>query len=177
MDEQWVERLVEENRSALLAYFRRHVSGREDAEDLLQEVFLSCYRHRESFDPARCSEKAWLYVIAKNRLRQYYRDTKQTVSLDEMSENGAEPADSAAQEAAGLMECRDAVARLLNERPEPVIFLLDERSRTVLVLRYFEGLDSQQVAERMGLSPVNVRVIQSRALNALREQAEQMHLR
>ena len=54
---------------------------------------------------------------------------------------------------------------------------LDERSRTVLVLRYFEGLDSQQVAERMGLSPVNVRVIQSRALNALREQAEQMHLR
>ena len=55
MDEQWVERLVEENRSALLAYFRRHVSGREDAEDLLQEVFLSCYRHRESFDPARCS--------------------------------------------------------------------------------------------------------------------------
>ena len=42
MDEQWVERLVEENRSALLAYFRRHVSGREDAEDLLQEVFLSC---------------------------------------------------------------------------------------------------------------------------------------
>lgn len=58
MDEQWVERLVEENRSALLAYLRRHVSGREDAEDLLQEVFLSCYRHRESFDPARCSEKA-----------------------------------------------------------------------------------------------------------------------
>ena len=169
MDEQWVERLVEENRSALLAYFRRHLSGREDAEDLLQEVFLSCYRHRESFDPARCSEKAWLYVIAKNRLRQYYRDTKQTVSLDEMSENGAEPADSAAQEAAGLMECRDAVARLL--------LTLDERSRTVLVLRYFEGLDSQQVAERMGLSPVNVRVIQSRALNALREQAEQMHLR
>ena len=38
MDEQWVERLVEENRSALLAYFRRHVSGREDAEDLLEDI-------------------------------------------------------------------------------------------------------------------------------------------
>ena len=169
MDKQWVERLVEENRSALLAYIRRHVSNREDAEDMLQEVFLSCYRHRESFDPARCSEKAWLYVITKNRLRQYYRDTRQTVSLDEMSESGAEPADSTAQEAVRLMECRDATAKLL--------LTLDERSRTVLVLRYFEGLDSQQVAERMGLSPVNVRVIQSRALNALREQAEQMHLR
>ena len=86
-----------------------------------------------------------------------------------MSENGAEPVDSAAREAAGLMEFRGAVARLL--------LTLDERSRTVLVLRYFEGLDSQQVAERMGLSPVNVRVIQSRALNALRQQADQTHLR
>ena len=166
MDEQWVERLVEENRSALLAYFRRHVSGREDAEDLLQEVFLSCYRHRESFDPARCSEKAWLYVIAKNRLRQYYRDTKQTVSLDEMSENGAEPADSTAQEAAGLMECRDAVARLL--------LTLDERSRTVLILRFFQELDAQQIAQRMGLTPGNVRVIQSRAIASLRQAMEQI---
>ena len=86
-----------------------------------------------------------------------------------MSENGAEPADSTEQEAARLMECRDAGAKLL--------LTLDKRSRTVLMRRYFEGLDSRQVAERMGLSPVNVRAIQSRALNTLREQAEQMHLR
>ena len=64
------------------------------------------------------------------------------------------------------MECRDLVAKLL--------LTLDERSRTVLILRYFQQLDSQQIAQRMGLSPVNVRVIQSRAIASLRQAMEQM---
>ena len=71
-----------------------------------------------------------------------------------------------AQEAIRLMECRDLVAKLL--------LTLDERSRTVLILRYFQQLDSQQIAQRMGLSPVNVRVIQSRAMEKLRQAMEQM---
>lgn len=65
-----------------------------------------------------------------------------------------------------MMQCRDLVAKLL--------LTLDERSRTVLILRYFQQLDSQQIAQRMGLSPVNVRVIQSRAMEKLRQTMEQM---
>ena len=65
MDDQWVEQLVRSNRSALLGYIHRHVANREDAADLLQDVFMSCYRHKDSFDPERCSETAWLFVIAK----------------------------------------------------------------------------------------------------------------
>ncbi|MGN0707941.1 MAG: RNA polymerase sigma factor [Faecalibacterium sp.] len=166
MDDQWVERLVQNNKNALLGFLQRHVTNREDAQDLLQDVFTACYRHKESFDPERCSETAWLYVIAKNRLKQYYRDQKQISSLEELSENGQEPADWSAQEAASLMECRDLTAKLL--------LTLDERSRTVLILRYFQDLDSQQIAQRMGLSPTHVRVIQSRAIASLRQAMEQM---
>ena len=168
MDDQWVEHLVQNNRSALLAFLQRHVANREDAEDLLQDVFLACYRHKDSFDPERCSETAWLFVIAKNRLKQYYRDQKPVSSLEELADNGQEPADWSAQEAASLMECRDLVAKLL--------LTLDERSRTVLILRFFQELDSQQIAQRMGLSPVNVRVIQSRAIASLRQAMEQMEV-
>lgn len=168
MDDQWVEHLVQNNRSALLAFLQRHVANREDAEDLLQDVFLACYRHKDSFDPERCSETAWLFVIAKNRLKQYYRDQKPVSSLEELADNGQEPADWSAQEAANLMECRDLVAKLL--------LTLDERSRTVLILRFFQELDSQQIAQRMGLSPVNVRVIQSRAIASLRQAMEQMEV-
>ena len=53
---------------------------------------------------------------------------------------------------------------------------LDERSRTVLILRFFKELDSQQIAQRMGLSPVNVRVIQSRAIASLRQTMEHMEV-
>ena len=168
MDDQWVEHLVQNNRSVLLAFLQRHVANREDAEDLLQDVFLACYRHKDSFDPERCSETAWLFVIAKNRLKQYYRDQKPVSSLEELAENGQEPADWSAQEAASLMECRDLVAKLL--------LTLDERSRTVLILRFFQELDSQQIAQRMGLSPVNVRVIQSRAIASLRQAMEHMEV-
>ena len=166
MDDQWVEQLARNNRSALLSFLQRHVANREDAEDLLQDVFMSCYRHKDSFDPERCSETAWLFVIAKNRLKQYYRDQKPVSSLEELAENGERIADWSAQEAIALMECRDLVAKLL--------LTLDERSRTVLILRYFQQLDSQQIAQRMGLSPVNVRVIQSRAIASLRQAMEQM---
>ena len=168
MDDQWVEHVVQNNRSALLAFLQRHVANREDAEDLLQDVFMACYRHKDSFDPERCSETAWLFVIAKNRLKQYYRDQKPVSSLEELTENGQEPADWSAQEAASLMECRDLVAKLL--------LTLDERSRTVLILRFFQELDSQQIAQRMGLSPANVRVIQSRAIASLRQAMEHMEV-
>ena len=166
MDDQWVEQLFCSNRSALLAFLQRHVASREDAEDLLQDVFMACYRHKDDFDPARCSETAWLYVIAKNRLKQYYRDQKPVSSLEEMAENGQELPDWSSKEAAGVMECRDLVAKLL--------LTLDERSRTVLILRFFQELDAQQIAQRMGLTPGNVRVIQSRAIASLRQAMEQI---
>ena len=168
MNEQWVEQLFCSNRSALLAFLQRHAANREDAEDLLQDVFMACYRHKDNFDPARCSETAWLYVIAKNRLKQYYRDQKPVSSLEELAENGQELPDWSSREAAEVMECRDLVAKLL--------LTLDERSRTVLILRFFQELDSQQIAQRMGLSPVNVRVIQSRAIASLRLAMEQMEV-
>lgn len=166
MDDQWVEQLVQNNRSALFGYIHRHVANREDAEDLLQDNFLSCCRHKDDFDPARCSETAWLYVIAKNRLKQYYRDQKPVSSLEELAENGQELPDWSSKEAAEVMECRDLAAKLL--------LTLDERSRTVLILRYFKELDAQQIAQRMGLTPGNVRVIQSRAMDKLRQAMAQM---
>ena len=105
-------------------------------------------------------------MIANNRLKQYYRDQKPVSSLEELAENGQELPDWSSREAAEVMQCRDLVAKLL--------LTLDERSRTVLILRYFQQLDSQQIAQRMGLSPVNVRVIQSRAIASLRQAMEQM---
>ena len=166
MDDQWVEQLFCSNRNALLGFLLRHAASLEDAEDLLQDVFMACCRHKDDFDPTRCSETAWLYVIAKNRLKQYYRDQKPVSSLEELAENGQELPDWSSREAAEVMQCRDLVAKLL--------LTLDERSRTVLILRYFQQLDSQQIAQRMGLSPVNVRVIQSRAIASLRQAMEQM---
>ena len=58
-----------------------------------------------------------------------------------------------------VMACRQALAQALAK--------LDERSREVLILRYLRGMSSEETGQRLGISPVNVRVIQKRALNRL----------
>ena len=134
MDEQWIEHLMLEYSAALLKYLMHHTSSREDAEDILQEVFLSCHRHAAEFDPSRCNEQAWLYIIAKRKLISYYK-------------------------AINVMACRQAVAKALS--------ILDERSRSVVVLRCLKGLSPDETAKRLALTPGNVRVIQSRALGKM----------
>lgn len=158
MDATWVEHLIKEYSSGLLKYLVQHSHSREDAEDILQDVFMSVYEHCSEFDPERCNEQAWLFIIAKRKLVSYYRKSKQEESLDAM-EDYEIPGDNSMAQATNLMACRQAVAIALQK--------LDERSRTIVIMRFFENLSSEEVAERLDLSPANVRTIQSRAMKVM----------
>ena len=159
MDEYWIEHLTHLYRSDLLSYLKHHTCNAEDEEDLCQKIFLSCHRHRESFDPERCDERAWLYVIARNRLKNYYRDKKTLVSLDAMEYDMTAGMDETSQ-AAFLMETREEIARALKE--------LASRSRSVIILRFFEGKSHGEIAELLGVKAGNVRMIQQRALQKMK---------
>lgn len=161
MDESWVQHLITEYSSGLLKYLVHHAHSREDAEDLLQDVFLSVYEHCGEFDPSRCNEQAWLYIIAKRKLVSYYRRFKQNDSIDEM-EDYQLPGDNSMAEATNLMACRQAVALALKK--------LDERSREVVVLRYFNGMSYAEISSAMGISEGNARVIHTRALDVMKKE-------
>ncbi|MDO4983877.1 MAG: sigma-70 family RNA polymerase sigma factor [Eubacteriales bacterium] len=158
MDDKWIEHLMQSYSSALLKYLTGHTHTREDAEDILQEVFLSCHKHAAEFDPERCNEQAWLYIIAKRKLVSYYRARKDDVSLDAMETDIAAGKDDM-ENAVNVMTCRQALAKALTK--------LDERSRSVIVLRCLKGLSPEETAKYLGVSNGNVRVIQSRALDRL----------
>ena len=64
-------------------YIKQHTQSRQDAEALTQEVFVACYRHFDSFHPQKAPVGTCVYVIMKNRLKNYYRDTKAFLSLDD----------------------------------------------------------------------------------------------
>ena len=159
MEDNWAEQLTYKYHSDLLCYLKHHTDSTEDAEDLCQEIFLSCHRYRESFDPSKCEERAWLYVIAKNRLKNYYRDKKPLVSLDEMEYEMSSGMDETAQ-AVCLMEIREEIAGALKK--------LDARSRSVIILRFFEGKSHEEIAELLGIKSGNVRMIQQRALQKMK---------
>lgn len=160
MDAGWVEHLIKEYSSSLLRYLVSHVHSREDAEDILQDVFMSVYEHCGEFDPSLCNEEAWLYIIAKRRLVSYYRKFKQIDSIDEM-EDYQLPGDDSMAQATNLMACRQTVARALSG--------LDQRSRDIVVLKYFDDLSYKEIAEKVGTSEGNARVICSRALKEMQE--------
>ncbi|MEO6734249.1 MAG: sigma-70 family RNA polymerase sigma factor [Ferruginibacter sp.] len=60
------------------AYYK--VGRKEDAEDLVQETFLSAYKGRETYNGS-ASEKTWLMAILKNKIIDYYRKPKITESF------------------------------------------------------------------------------------------------
>lgn len=164
MNEQWATNLIEKYSDGLFRFLSLHTECREDAEDLMQDIFSNCYRTRESFDSSRCSEQAWIFILAKNRLKNYYRDKKKLLSLDSFEYEKEDPVDYMAQ-AVHVMRCREIAAE--------VIKTLDDRSRQIIVLRFFEEKSHEEIGNILGLSTGNVRVIQGRALKKMEEYLKQ----
>lgn len=158
MDATWVEHLINDYSSALLRYIRQHTKNVEDAEDILQDVFMSVYEHCAEFDEQKCNEQAWLYIIAKRKLVDYYRKQKGEKSLDAMEDYEIPGVDTMAK-ATNIISARQTVANALAK--------LDLRSRKIVIYKYFDGLSGEEIAEKMNLSVSNVRTILSRALDAM----------
>jgi RNA polymerase sigma-70 factor (ECF subfamily) len=148
--------LYEENLAAIYRFVYSKVGNREEAEDVTSQVFVKAVRH---LDQARQAEsiQSWLFQVARTTVadhwRRFYR--LRLNSLDDLLDAGwegprADHADTASQQA----DLR--VQRLLARLPE--------RYREVLTLRFLESLSIREVAERMGLSESNVKVLQFRAL-------------
>ena len=160
MNDEWVKELYIKYGKHVLLYLSRHTANREDAEDILQEILISCHKSREQFDRSRCNEEAWLFILARNRLKNYYRDKKDVASLDAMESIDIPAGENPIDQAIYLMDCREQVAEALQA--------LDGRSRKVLILRFFENRTPGEVAGMLGIDEGNVRVIQNRALKRLR---------
>jgi RNA polymerase sigma-70 factor (ECF subfamily) len=123
----------------------------KDAEDLVQDVFLSAMRQLRVLRTA-AAFKGWLAAIARNRAIDYFRDTRQHSEIDEQTERQLGVA--ATQEALDVLE---------------IIRQLPEAYRETLVLRLVEGMTGPEIAERTGLTPESVRVNLCRGMKMLRE--------
>jgi RNA polymerase sigma-70 factor (ECF subfamily) len=123
-----------------------------DAEDLVQEVFLSALRKLPLLR-APGAFRGWLAAIARNRAVEYHRGAR---TFEEAGEAlSARPVDGAHQEALEILD---------------VIRNLPEAYRETLVLRLVEGMTGPEIADRTGLTPDSVRVNLARGMKALREQ-------
>ncbi len=157
---------VERHSAGVYRLARRLMQDEAEAEDVVQETFLSAFRAVGTFD-GRSTLSTWLYRIAHNaalmRLRQSQPDT---VPVDESDDGVAVPEQLFDWCCLPEQDFDSGEARL---ELEQAIRELPDKLRAVFVLRQLEGLSTEQAAAALGLSPENVKQRLHRARLWLRE--------
>lgn len=157
-DEGAFEVLFERYRDPVYGYVLRMLRNAEVSEEVVIEVFERVFAALPSFrigSPFR----PWLYAVARNECLMRIRHAK-TESLAERSVAGPPPAPGPYQEAA-----RGELRSILRQE----IDRLEEQYREVVILAYFQGLNSREIAQTLGTNENTVRTRLARALGRLRD--------
>jgi len=139
-------------------YFR--VKHKEEAEDLVQAVFVKAYHAVAGYKDMGKSPLAYFYTIARNAVVDYWRKQKRVINLEDVEAEvrispGINPA-SLAEERVELKRVLKALKKLTPEQEE------------VVTLKFINDLSNKQISELLGKSEDAVRQIQHRALERLR---------
>ena len=155
------EALVGRYQSRLLAFCRHMLGSREDAEDVLQEVFAAAFNAMIG-DDRPLNVRPWLYRIARNRSLNHLRRA-QAIGVDSMdvhlSEHGTTTADK--------VHKREEFRQLMED-----VQGLPETQRTALLLREIDALSYEQIAEAMETTVPSIKSLLVRARVSLAEAAE-----
>jgi RNA polymerase sigma factor (sigma-70 family) len=134
------------------AYVAYRIGDGPDAEDVTSETFAQALRYRNTYDSKRGEPIAWLLGIARHEIAAHFG--ARAVHAEEIPER-ADVGDLA----------EDTVRRIaLGE----AVFLLEERDRELVALRYGADLTAKQIAKLLGLRVNTVEVALHRALRRLR---------
>ena len=131
-----------------------------DAEDLSQEAFQYCYKNWDHFDPQRASRKTWLFLVVSSRWKNYCRDRKIHADIDDYANQIPDATDL--QQAVWLEQIRKEISVALEKLPE--------NQRRAVVLRHIKCWDCSQIAEVLGVSEGNARILVYRGLRKLEKE-------
>lgn len=163
LEEEALSRLFETHYPAIYRYILRHVGHAPAAEDLAAEVFRRLLDQLKDGRGPDQNVKAWLYRVAYHLVvddarRQTYRQH------DELP-------DDVPHTAPGVEET--AQQELLAEAAQRALLRLTDKQRTVLILRFLEGMSIQETAEIIGIAQSAAKALQRRGLASLRRELEQ----
>jgi RNA polymerase sigma factor (sigma-70 family) len=155
------ETLFSRYQSRLLAFCRHMLGSKEDAEDVLQEVFAAAFNAILA-DEREINVRPWLYRIARNRSLNHLRKAS-AIGVDSMdvhfAENGVSTADKVMR--------RESFRQLIGDVQE-----LPETQRTALLLREIDALSYEQISDAMETTVPAVKSLLVRARISLAEAAE-----
>jgi RNA polymerase sigma factor (sigma-70 family) len=160
-DQAAFEVLVARYQARLLTFCRHILRSREDAEDILQDVFAAAFNALLA-DEREINVRPWLYRIARNRCLNHMR-RRSAIGVDSMDIHFADMGISTGEKVFKREEFRTLVED---------IGRLPETQRTALLLREMDGLSYEQVAHAMETTVPGVKSLLVRARIGLAEAAE-----
>ena len=155
------EALVQRYQPRLLAFCRHMLGSKEDAEDVLQEVFTAAFNAILA-DDRPINARPWLYRIARNRSLNHLRRPRPAGqdSMDVFERDGG-------SSTADTVHRREEFRQIVTDVGE-----LPETQRTALLLREIDALSYDQIAEAMDTTVPSVKSLLVRARVSLAEAAE-----
>lgn len=150
----------------LLPYFYRRVRDDPDlVADLVAETYLAALQSRHRFDPSKGTAIGWLYGIARNQLRLYFRRSRVEREGQQRLGAAAPRIDERTLEYLDRVESNVDFEAAIRE----ALSDLPDQQRDVVRLRIDEELSHAEIAERLGISEANSRVRLHRAVHAIQE--------
>lgn len=147
-------------------YFR---VDKEDALDLTENVFLKVWENLNSYKKVKNKYfSSWLYRIAHNIVVDFYRFNKETVDISDLS-------------LADQKKSNDPIVLTQHSLNQDVLkkalSKLNKRYRQIILLKFINDLDNKEISVIMKRSEGGLRILQFRALRALRRVLEDMNVK
>lgn len=140
----------------LYGYVRGLCRDDATAEDVTAEVFFKAWRSAARYRPGSNTYRRWLFTIARNEVRDYWRSRQATIPID------GDFQDAARQDPPPSADALDSLV-------ERGLGSLNESQRQVVVLRYYRNKSFEEIASLMGKREGAVRAQLMRALNRMRK--------
>jgi RNA polymerase sigma factor (sigma-70 family) len=154
-------------RKILLFIFHMLKNSRMDhlAEDMCQETFYKAYRSLHSFREVEASFSTWLYTIARNTVLSELRKNRNgNLYLEDSGYTPLTPADSLPEQTVLRTEKVNMVRDAIKSLPE--------KQRSALILREYDGMDYQEIANILGQTVSSVKSLLFRARASVKHQLE-----
>jgi RNA polymerase sigma-70 factor (ECF subfamily) len=140
-DRAALRELYDATSAKLFGVCLRILSSKEEAEDVLQDVYLTIWRRADRFDGARAGVLAWISTIARNRAIDRLRSRGPTAYAEPIEDHDLPDASPGAE---ALLEGADDSRRL-----QACLSELDDRTQSLIRTAFFAGVTYEALAQGM----------------------------